>query len=173
MDNHIEAVKGSPFLEYYYKEINDFLFTGGKRIRPILLVDSFLSIASQKKEERIIPTSLSLELLHNASLIHDDILDKADTRRGEKTFHISLRDYAKDLYKIPTARSPFSLRYPLWIHQGYQKVFGRKISKGFEHLLPRYLDKFDHQFLDLADRFDFISKEKAISQKQIRIPGKI
>ena len=98
MNNHIKAVKGSPFLEYYYKEINDFLFTGGKRIRPILLVDSFLSITSQKNDERIIPTSLSLELLHNASLIHDDIMDKADTRRGEKTFHISLRDYAKENY---------------------------------------------------------------------------
>ena len=98
MNNHIEAIKGSPFLEYYYKKINDFLFTGGKRIRPILLVDSFLSIASQKNDERIIPTSLSLELLHNASLIHDDIMDKADTRRGEKTFHISLRDYAKENY---------------------------------------------------------------------------
>jgi geranylgeranyl diphosphate synthase type I len=98
MDNHIEAVKGSQFLEYYYKKINDFLFTGGKRIRPILLVDSFLSVVSQKNDERIIPSSLSLELLHNASLIHDDIMDKADTRRGEKTFHISLRDYANEKY---------------------------------------------------------------------------
>ncbi len=98
MDNHIEAVKGSPFLEYYYKKINDFLFTGGKRIRPILLTDSFLSIASHKDDERIIPTSLSLELLHNASLIHDDIMDKADIRRGEKTFHISLQDYANEKY---------------------------------------------------------------------------
>ncbi|MFW9851761.1 MAG: polyprenyl synthetase family protein, partial [Candidatus Thorarchaeota archaeon] len=98
MDNHIEAVKGSPFLEFYYKKINDFLFTGGKRIRPILLVDSFLSVTPQKNVEKIIPTSLSLELLHNASLIHDDIMDKADIRRGEKTFHISLRDYANEKY---------------------------------------------------------------------------
>ncbi len=105
MNNHIETVKGSPFLEYYYKKINDFLFTGGKRIRPILLVDSFSSIAPQEKDERIIPTSLSLELLHNASLIHDDIMDKADTRRGEKTFHISLRDYANENYSNTNTNS--------------------------------------------------------------------
>lgn len=105
MDNHIEAVKGKSFLEYYYKKINDFLFTGGKRIRPILLIDSYLSVGSQKDEEKIIPTSLSLELLHNASLIHDDIMDKADTRRGKKAFHISLRDYAKEKYSTTNTNS--------------------------------------------------------------------
>lgn len=105
MDNHIEAVKGRPFLVYYYKKINDFLFTGGKRIRPMLLVDSYSSIAPQKNNERIIPTSLSLELLHNASLIHDDIMDKAETRRGKKAFHISLRDYAEENFSNTNTNS--------------------------------------------------------------------
>ncbi|MCB0336711.1 MAG: polyprenyl synthetase family protein, partial [Bdellovibrionales bacterium] len=63
------------------------LFPGGKRIRPLclatLLVDCGGNVVSA------VPAALSLELLHNASLIHDDLpaLDNDELRRGRATCH--------------------------------------------------------------------------------------
>ncbi len=58
---------------------------GGKRIRPLLaLVGCELMGANPDKA---LPASLSIELFHNFSLIHDDILDQAPLRRGNQTVH--------------------------------------------------------------------------------------
>ena len=89
----------NPFLTYFYKENEKFLFSGGKRIRPILMVFSGFAVDSKVNEVGIIRASLSLELLHNASLVHDDIMDNADTRRGISAFHKTLENYSKDNYK--------------------------------------------------------------------------
>jgi len=88
----------NPFLEYFYKEIERFLFSGGKRIRPVLMFFSSAAINPEVNEEGIIKASLSLELLHNASLIHDDIMDNAETRRGISAFHKTLENYSQNNY---------------------------------------------------------------------------
>ena len=66
-------------------EVGTHLVTaGGKRIRPALC----LLAARGSKEfslERILPLAEALELIHTASLVHDDVIDEADTRRGEPT----------------------------------------------------------------------------------------
>ena len=87
------------FLQYFYQEIEKFLFSGGKRIRPILMYFSSAAIDPTIDKDAIIKASLSLELLHNASLIHDDIMDNAETRRGLIAFHKTLADYSKQYYK--------------------------------------------------------------------------
>ena len=94
----ISSVKGNQFLEYFYSKIEDFLFSGGKRIRPILMLTAFSAVKPENDNNDAVNTSLSLELLHNASLIHDDIMDNADTRRGNKAFHKVLHDYSQDKY---------------------------------------------------------------------------
>ena len=57
---------------------------GGKRIRPALAI---LSAHGSKgfSLERILPLAIGLELIHMASLVHDDVIDAADTRRGAAT----------------------------------------------------------------------------------------
>ncbi len=59
---------------------------GGKRIRPILAMTSY-SIFSNRLDE-VLPACLALELFHNFSLIHDDIMDASQTRRGKTAAHI-------------------------------------------------------------------------------------
>jgi len=98
MNNELATIRDNPFLEFYIQQISKFLFSGGKRIRPVLMILSYGSIAPEQIDDSIYRASLSIELLHNASLIHDDIMDLAETRRGEKAFHISFRDYARDNY---------------------------------------------------------------------------
>lgn len=57
---------------------------GGKRLRPILTLLSY-SIASDKPYEEILDLAVATELVHTASLIHDDIIDNSDMRRGRET----------------------------------------------------------------------------------------
>jgi geranylgeranyl pyrophosphate synthase len=57
------------------------LFAGGKRIRPILV---FLC-ADRDAGERLVAAASAVELLHMASLVHDDVLDGAALRRGKPT----------------------------------------------------------------------------------------
>ena len=68
-----------------YEPQNYILSLGGKRIRPLLaLIASDLFGSDYKKA---MPAALCVELFHNFSLIHDDILDKAPLRRGKQTVH--------------------------------------------------------------------------------------
>ena len=60
------------------------LFKGGKRLRPML----FLLCANSKKfcpPEKTMPLAVALELIHTASLVHDDIIDNSKKRRGVET----------------------------------------------------------------------------------------
>ena len=62
----------------------------GKRLRPALVL-----LAAKQGEydpERLLPAAAAVELLHTASLIHDDTLDRASTRRGVPTIHSALSD---------------------------------------------------------------------------------
>ena len=63
-----------------------FLTLGGKRLRPLLALMSYNLFKDDP--ENIVAPALSVELFHNFTLIHDDIMDKAPVRRGEPTVHI-------------------------------------------------------------------------------------
>ena len=61
------------------------LFSGGKRIRPLLMVHSARLCGYHKGFE--IEFSTIFEYLHAATLLHDDVVDEADIRRGKQTAH--------------------------------------------------------------------------------------
>ena len=61
------------------------LHAGGKRVRPSLTI---LTASMFKNEDNIVPLAAAMELLHMASLIHDDVVDEADTRRGQGTINV-------------------------------------------------------------------------------------
>ncbi len=66
--------------------ILDYPMRGGKALRPALSVASCLGLGGQL--EAILPTAATLELYHNAFLIHDDIEDESWWRRGKPTLHV-------------------------------------------------------------------------------------
>ncbi|MFX1281386.1 MAG: polyprenyl synthetase family protein [Promethearchaeota archaeon] len=88
----------NPFLNDYYSELKDYFLAGGKRIRPLLCIAAYNAFKDNPDEKIIIP-SVGIEFLHNASLIHDDIIDKDDFRRGNPAFHFRFRNYY-DKYKL-------------------------------------------------------------------------
>ncbi len=69
-----------------YELILDYPLRGGKALRPALSIATCLGLGGHL--EAILPTAATLELYHNAFLIHDDIEDESWWRRGKPTLHI-------------------------------------------------------------------------------------
>ena len=66
----------------------DLLGRGGKRWRPLLMVLAAESITGEEGGEAVLPLTPLVEFSHNASLIHDDIEDNSDERRGKPAVHL-------------------------------------------------------------------------------------
>jgi len=68
-----------------YEPINYILGLGGKRLRPVLtlMTTDIFDVAYEKS----LNAAMAVEVFHNFSLIHDDIMDDAPLRRGEQTVH--------------------------------------------------------------------------------------
>lgn len=83
-----EALRQIPYPthpEGLYEPISYVLSMGGKRLRPVL---TLMGYSLYKDDvERAIPTALALETYHNHTLLHDDLMDNADMRRGMPTVH--------------------------------------------------------------------------------------
>lgn len=78
---HLKSI--SPLL---YKSIKDFVLRDGKRIRPLLFLVGYKGFA-KKEAPGLYTSALAIELLHDFMLIHDDIIDKSDVRRGKPSMH--------------------------------------------------------------------------------------
>ena len=88
--------KLSPIL---FKNIKEFICRDGKRIRPVLFCIGYLGF-SKKTPPGLYRSALSLELLHDFMLVHDDIIDKSDKRRGKPTMHVLLGRFLEQNKKI-------------------------------------------------------------------------
>jgi geranylgeranyl diphosphate synthase type I len=79
--------------EKLVRAVRHYPEAGGKRLRPVLAM--LVSEAISGKEEKSIPFGCCLEIIHNFTLIHDDVMDEDPIRRGRPAVHI--------LYDVPTA----------------------------------------------------------------------
>ena len=68
-----------------YEPIHYILDLGGKRIRPVLTLMAAEIFNTDYK--KALPAALAVEVFHNFSLVHDDIMDDAPLRRGQETVH--------------------------------------------------------------------------------------
>ncbi len=68
-----------------YQPISYILNLGGKRLRPAMVLAA-CDLFEGKVEDALLP-ALGIEVFHNFSLVHDDIMDDASLRRGKKTVH--------------------------------------------------------------------------------------
>ena len=68
-----------------YEPISYELSLGGKRIRPVLMLMAYNLY--KEDVDTILPQAVGLETYHNHTLLHDDVMDQADMRRGKPTVH--------------------------------------------------------------------------------------
>ncbi|PIB37104.1 isoprenyl synthetase [Reichenbachiella sp. 5M10] len=89
---------------------------GGKRMRPILAIMAYLT--KKKDWETIIHPALSIELFHNFTLIHDDIMDEAPLRRGQETVY---KKWNKDI-AILSGDTLMIMAYDLLLEAQYDDI---------------------------------------------------
>lgn len=74
--------------EEIYLTCRDLIQSGGKRIRPILVLSACQCFSPLNQDA--IQTAVACELIHMASLIHDDVIDQSDTRRNRPTVNVRM-----------------------------------------------------------------------------------
>lgn len=85
INEYIMQAASAPYPENLYQPMKYFLEIGGKRIRPLLTLLSCKSVSGDYKSA--LPAAAAIELLHNFTLVHDDIMDHDNFRRGRSTVH--------------------------------------------------------------------------------------
>ena len=87
------AIKAIPYPEqpsHLYEPITYTMDLGGKRLRPVLVLMACDAVGGDIN--RAITPAIGLEMFHNFTLLHDDVMDKADIRRGKPTVHVKWDD---------------------------------------------------------------------------------
>lgn len=85
INSHITDLRFSRSPQGLYAPVTYVLSMGGKRIRPVLMLMAY----NLYKEDvtRIFALATGIEVYHNYTLLHDDLMDRADRRRGKETVH--------------------------------------------------------------------------------------
>ena len=83
--NYLNSFATQKEPESLYNPINYILKLGGKRLRPVLTL--MTADIFNVSYEKALDAALSIEMFHNFSLVHDDIMDDAPLRRGKQTVH--------------------------------------------------------------------------------------
>jgi len=93
LNKRFNKLFGNKKPESLYGPSQYIIGSGGKRLRPFSVMVSALAVGGNFRN--VYNAAVAVELLHNFTLVHDDIMDHADKRRGKTTVHIK--------YDLPTA----------------------------------------------------------------------
>src|SRR5687767_4995376 len=85
------AEAGSPEMLELIDGVGQLMVHGGKRVRPALVYHAYRACGGAVDGE-VLPLALATELLHTYLLIHDDIMDHAEVRRGQPAAHVRFRN---------------------------------------------------------------------------------
>ena len=145
----IESLKWDKEPRGLYEPIEYALASGGKRIRPTLALIAAESIINGGlinggRIDDVVPAALALEIFHNFTLLHDDVMDKAPVRRGRETVHVKwnentailsgdqmLIEAYKELAQVPAGKLPQVLK---WFNEMATAICeGQQYDVDFEH----------------------------------------
>ena len=132
-----------------YEPIAYTLASGGKRLRPTLALIAAEAIVNEgllngDAIAHTVPAALALEIFHNFTLLHDDVMDRASVRRGRPTVHVKWNDNTailsgdqmlieayKQLAQVPADKLPQVLK---WFNEMATAICeGQQYDVDFEH----------------------------------------
>lgn len=141
-----------------YEPIAYALASGGKRLRPTLALIAAEAIVNGglingDAIEQTLPAALALEIFHNFTLLHDDVMDKAEVRRGRPTVHVKWNEQTailsgdqmlieayKQLSRVPADKLPQVLT---WFNEMATGICeGQQYDMEFEHMGHVTLDEY-------------------------------
>jgi geranylgeranyl diphosphate synthase type II len=156
----IEALDWSKEPRGLYEPIEYTLASGGKRLRPTLALIAAEVIVNGglingDAIEQTLPAALALEVFHNFTLLHDDVMDRAEVRRGRPTVHVKWNDNTailsgdqmlieayKLLSNVPADKLPQVLK---WFNEMATGICeGQQYDIDFEHMSQVTLDQYMH-----------------------------
>lgn len=181
LQEHLEKAVAQKEPRQLYDPIKYILSLGGKRIRPALTLMVCDFFGSDFK--KAMNAALAVELFHNFSLIHDDIMDNAPLRRGKKTVHekwdVNTAILSGDAMLILAYR--FFENYEPYMFQELAKLFSEtalQVCEGQQHdmdfetrddvTLVEYIKMIDHKtavLLGAAMKMGAIVAEASESDK--------
>ena len=141
-----------------YEPIEYTLATGGKRVRPqltLIAAEAIVNGGLLKGDaiEQALPAALAFEVFHNFTLMHDDVMDRAQLRRGQPTVHVKWNDNTAILsgdqmlieaYKllsgVPADKLPQVLK---WFNEMATGICeGQQLDVDFEHAAQVEIDDY-------------------------------
>ena len=141
-----------------YAPIEYMLASGGKRLRPTLALIAAEAIQnggliSGSVLDDVLPAALAMEVFHNFTLMHDDVMDRADVRRGQPTVHVKWNDNTailsgdqmliesyRLLSNVPADKLPQVLR---WFNEMATGICeGQQLDMEFEHMNQVSIDEY-------------------------------
>lgn len=84
-DKAVASLAGTPEAGKLFEPVRYIMSIGGKRLRPVMCLMA-CNLFRDKIDEAVMP-AVGIEVFHNFTLIHDDIIDRAEVRRGSPTVH--------------------------------------------------------------------------------------
>ena len=142
-----------------YDPVRYVLAGGGKRIRPVVVLLTASAYGGPEAAARAMPAALAVEVFHNFTLVHDDIMDGAAARRGRDTVHVRwdeptailagdlMMGLAYDLLARTEAVDPHRLARSFY-RMVARLCEGQTIDMAFE----RQVDVTVENYLDMIDR---------------------
>ena len=149
INKEIESLNWDKEPRGLYEPIGYTLASGGKRLRPTLALTAAEVIMNGglingDVPEHVLPAALALEVFHNFTLLHDDVMDRAEVRRGRPTVHVKWDDNTailsgdqmlieayKLLADVPADKLPKVLR---WFNEMATAICeGQQYDVDFEH----------------------------------------
>ena len=154
----IEALDWSKEPKGLYEPIAYVLASGGKRLRPTLALTAAEvvlngGLISGTALDDVLPAALALEVFHNFTLLHDDVMDHSAVRRGKPTVHVQwnentailsgdqmLIEAYKLIAKVPSDKVQGTLR--MFNEMATGVCEGQQLDVDFEHMRQVSIDDY-------------------------------
>ena len=154
VDSFIDQILKSNNPKVLYDASRHLVMSGGKRLRPFLTIQTCKAVGGNAEDA--IPFAAALEILHNFTLIHDDIMDNDPIRRGSPAVHIK--------WGVPTAIAAgdllFAKVYEAMTIYAPKRINCRKIRKCIEAATKATIELCEGQILDI-----FFPQNNEINEK--------
>ncbi|QWK20514.1 MAG: polyprenyl synthetase family protein [Hydrogenobacter thermophilus] len=128
---------------------NYIISSGGKRIRPVLSLLTCKALGGD--ERKVLPLAVGIEYIHVASLLHDDVVDGADRRRGRLSANVVFGN------ELCVLTGDYMYAKALWLYSRYGNM------KSIEIVSRAVMDMAQGQVLELKSIGDIIDQETYFS----------
>ena len=132
VDKKLDTVSDSRSPKYVYVPVRYAMSSGGKRLRAVLVMLACESVGGNSRSA--LDAAVAVELLHNFTLVHDDVMDNADLRRGKPT--------VKKKWNTDVA----ILAGDQIVAQAYESLLKTRTTR-----LPEVLDVFTRAFTEVCE----------------------